>query len=331
VKGSIRAPRTPGGTWAYRIDSGMGRDGRRGQRQVAGFASREEAETALAEALAAQGGGDAKTVAGFLERVWLPAKRMEVERSTFDQYVWAVRRHIVPELGSVKLADLEPDVLQAWLARLLRPVPGSGKAPLGSRSARLVRKVLSMGCEDAVERGVLGENPLRLTKAPELAEVRRPAWTGEESRRFFAAAAAHRLGVAFHLALATGLRRGELLALRWSDVDVDRRRLWINRQLVVEAGRPRLKTLDPGRGQRAVPLTSDMVRMLAGHRRQQDAERASAGERWSDGDLVFATPRGGMVAPERFAAVMDDLITTAGVGRITPEGLRRMAPDRSAM
>jgi integrase len=187
-----------------------------------------------------------------------------------------------------------------------------------------------MACEDAVKRGVLGENPLRFTKAPEAAEVSRPTWTADESRRFLAAAAAHRLGVAFHVVLATGLRRGELLALRWSDTDFDGRRLRITRQLVVEGGRPRLKTLGPERGQRAVALDSDIVTMLAEHRRAQDAERASAGGRWRDGDLVFATPTGGVVAPERFAAVMDDLITTARVRRVTPEGLRRMAPVRSA-
>ena len=74
-EGGIRSPRTVGGTWAYRIDLGSGPGGGRNQRQVAGFASREEAEAALAEALAGQGAGDRKTVAGFLELVWLPAKR----------------------------------------------------------------------------------------------------------------------------------------------------------------------------------------------------------------------------------------------------------------
>lgn len=111
MKGGIRAPRTPGGTWGYRIDLGPRPGGGRHQKQVAGFPSREEAEVALAEALAGQGGGDARTVAGFLERVWLPAKQVEVERSTYDQYAWAVRRHVVPELGAVKLPELTPEVL----------------------------------------------------------------------------------------------------------------------------------------------------------------------------------------------------------------------------
>ena len=86
MKGGIRAPRNVGGTWAYRIDLGAVPGGGRNQQQVAGFRSREEAEAALADALTGQGGGDRKTVAGFLELVWLPAKHGEVDRSTFDQY-----------------------------------------------------------------------------------------------------------------------------------------------------------------------------------------------------------------------------------------------------
>lgn len=187
-----------------------------------------------------------------------------------------------------------------------------------------------MACGDAVERGLLGENPLRFAKVPEAVVSDRVTWTEDERRRFIAAAARHRLGFAIRLVLATGLRRGEVLALRWSDIDFDSGRLQVARQLVIESGRCRLKTLDPEHGSRAVLLPHDIVTMLARHRRAQDGERASAGVRWRDGDLVFATPTGGWVAPDRFAAVMDDLVGTAGIRRVTPEGLRRMAPARSA-
>lgn len=324
MKGGIRPPRTAAGTWAYRIDAGAGGGGCRAQRQVAGFASREEAEAALAEALAAQGGGDPRTVAGFLERVWLPAKRSEVERSTFDQYAWAVRRHIVPVLGAVKLGDLEPGVLNRWLSGLAAGDPVSGRAPLGATSVRLVRKVLSMGCEQAVERGVLGENPVARTVAPAGAASDSDRWTVSEARCFLAAVSGHRLAVAFHLALVSDLRRGELLALRWSDVDVERRRLRVAQQLVVEGGRARLKPVAAA-AQRTITLSPRMVAMLVGHRQQQDMERLSTGDGWHDDDLVFCTPVGGWVSPERFSRVLDDLVGHAGLPRITPDGLRRTA------
>src|SRR5205814_5905927 len=116
--------------------------GGRNQQQVAGFGSREEAEAGLAAALAGRGGGDRKTVAGFLELVWLPAKRAEVDRSTFDQYAWAVRRHIVPVLGPCKLAELEPAGLDRWLRRLGSAGRHDGRAP-SATSVRLGRKGLS--------------------------------------------------------------------------------------------------------------------------------------------------------------------------------------------
>lgn len=160
------------GTWAYRMDLGPGSGEGRSQRQVAGFRSREEAEAALAEVLAARGGGDPKTVAGFLELVWLPGKRGQVDRSTFDQYAWAVRRHIVPALGQCKLAELQPAQLDRWLRRLGTAPRGDRGRPLSPTSVRLIRKVLSMACEDAAERGLLAENPVRCTEVPSPASFR---------------------------------------------------------------------------------------------------------------------------------------------------------------
>lgn len=121
-----------------------------------------------------------------------------------------------------------------------------------------------------------------------------------------------------------GLRRGEVLALRWSDVDLDHGRVHVAAQLVVESGRSRLKPLDDEHGRRCVPVTPALVTMLARHRRARDGERASAGDRWSGNDLVFATPTGRWITPDRFGAVLDDLVRVAGVPRATSEALRRM-------
>lgn len=323
VRGSVREPRTAGGTWAYRIDLGSGPGGRH-QKQVAGFRSREEAEAALARALVAQGGGDPNTVAGFLERIWLPARRAGVERSTFDQYAWAVRRHIVPVLGAMQLGDLTPMVLDRWLVRLGAGDRTSGAAPLGATSVRLVRKVLSMACEDAVDRGYLAGNPLARVAVPPPAPSGQGLWTVPEARRFLSVASSHRLAVAFHLALVSDLRRGELLALRWSDVDAAEGRLRVAQHLVVEGGRARLKPV-PAAARRTVPLSPRMVGMLVEHQQRQDRERASAGDAWRGSNFVLCTPVGGWVSPECFSRVLDDLLAQAGVRRITPDGLRRTA------
>ena len=325
MKGGIRAPRTVGGTWAYRIDLGVVPGGGRHQKQVAGFRSREEAEGALAEALAAYGGGDRRTVAGCLELVWLPAKQGEIDRSTFDQYAWAVRRHIVPSLGPVKLGELEPRVIERWLRQLAGLGRSGGGRPLSAASVRLVRKVLSMACEDAVERGFLAENPVRRTQAPTAAPSERVGWTADEARRFLAAADDHRLGAAFHLAVVAGLRRGELLGLRWSDLDLETVRLRVAQQLMVEHGRARLKPV-PERDRRTISLPPSLAEMLLDHRHHQDDEQAVNSAAPDHDDLVFRAPGGGWLTPERFARVMSDLIEQSRVPRITPDGLRRARP-----
>jgi hypothetical protein len=130
-------------------------------------------------------------VAGFLELVWLPAKQASVDRSTFDQYAWAVRRHIVPGLGQFKLVELEPKVLDRWLRRLGSAGRGDGR-PLSVTSVRLVRKVLAMACADAVDRGFVAENPVRHSEAPRAAPSGVVGWTADEVRRFLAASDGHR-------------------------------------------------------------------------------------------------------------------------------------------
>ena len=325
MKGGIRVPRNVGGTWGYRIDMGAVPGGGRNQKQVAGFRSREEAEAALTEALVAYGGGDRRTVAGYLELVWLPAKQGEIDRSTFDQYAWAVRRHIVPSLGPVKLGELQPRVLERWLRQLGSASGGGRGRPLSVTSVRLVRKVLSMACQQAVEKGFLADNPVRLTSAPAASPSERVGWKADEVRRFLVAATDHRLGAAFHLAVVAGMRRGELLGLRWSDLDLETGRLRVAQQLMVEQGRARLKPV-PERNRRTIPLLPLMVEMLLDYRRHQDDEQAVSGPTPNQDDLVFRAPGGGWLTPERFARVMSDLIEQSHVPPITPDGLRHAPP-----
>ncbi|MGH8993635.1 MAG: tyrosine-type recombinase/integrase, partial [Acidimicrobiia bacterium] len=221
-------------------------------------------------------------------------------------------------------AELEPQVLDRWLGRLGSGRREDGGRPLPAPSVRLVRKVLSMACADAVDRGLLADNPVRRTQVPRAERSSEIVWTADEARRFLAIAGDHRLGPAFHLAVAAGLRRGELLGLRWSDLDLDAGRLRVAQQLMVEGGRARLKPR-PEADRRTMALAPSFVGMLLEHRDRQHAELAADDERGDD-DLVFRAPGGGWLTPERFTRVMEDLIAKSRVPRITPNGLRRAGP-----
>jgi integrase len=127
----------------------------------------------------------------------------------------------------------------------------------------------------------------------------------------------------------TGLRRGELLGLRWTDVDLDACQLVVAQQLSVERGRPSLKQLKTDASVRVVTFGPGTAGILAEHRQRQDAEAAFCGDAWQGSGLVFTTPLGGWIDPNNFSRTMDALVDEVGVPRITPRGLRHTA-GRSA-
>jgi integrase len=312
------------GKWVVRQGGYDPATGKRRVKQLGTFESKRAAVLHQRAVLDGRAGSETESVSEFVEKVWLKAKEGRVEIATYDQYRWAVTHHIIPLIGRVRLRDLTPEVLDDWVAELVRP-DETGKARLGSTSARTVRKVLSMALEEAVQRGRLPRNPVVLTQPPRRDRGhQRLGWTLEEAQRFMSAASDHRLAAAFHLNLVTGLRRGELLALRWVDVDLRAREATVHQQLAIERGHPVLKQLKTQAADCVVTFGASTAAALTRHRDQQDAERRLAAEAWDESGLIFTTTLGGWVDPSNFGRLMD-LLIRAGVPRITPKGLRHTA------
>lgn len=311
--------------WVVRQGGYDAGTGRRRVKQLGTFATKREAmaqRRALAEGRV---GTDDETLQQFLEEAWLPSKTGRVEQSTLDQYDWAIRLHVLPLLGAVRLSDLTPEVIDGWVSDLVA-VDTNNRPRLGATSARLVRKVLSMALQEAVDRGRLPRNPVALTQPPRRDRSHRKlSWTLEEAQHFLAGAADHPLYAAFHLSLVTGLRRGEVLGLRWEDVDLDAGQLVVTQQLTVVGGRPELKQLKTEHSQRIVTFGPRAAAVLAAHHERQRADQARLGKGWKESGLVFTTPLGGWIDPNNFSRRMDVLVQQLGVPRITPKGLRHTA------
>jgi integrase len=183
-----------------------------------------------------------------------------------------------------------------------------------------------MALEEAVQRGRLARNPVVLTQPPRRDRTyKKLGWTLEEARSFLAAASDHRLYAAFHLSLVTGLRRGEVLALRWADLELAKRELHVVQQLTTERGRPVLKQLKTQQSERVVTFGPATAAVIDAHAEKQRAEAEFAGGAWKDHGLVFTTALGGWIDPNNFGRLMDSLVEQAGVPRITPKGLRHTA------
>ena len=151
------------------------------------------------------------------------------------------------------------------------------------------------------------------------------AWTEDEVQRFLAATAGHRWAAPIRLTVMYGLRRGELLGLQWSCVDLRKKTVRIERALIEVRGRPEWSDGKNARSRRKLPIDPLTAGSLSDHRRAQAQERSLAGSDWLDNDLVVSTKTGTPVSPGNFDQTLERLVARADVPRLTSHGLRHTA------
>lgn len=195
-----------------------------------------------------------------------------------------LRLHLVPQIGAVPLAKLTG----AQVAALHRALADKGLAP---KTVQHAHGTLHAALDQAVRWRMLPRNPCDDARAPRVPRVEIRTWDGDLARRFVATTEGTdtTLGVLYVLAIGTGMRRGELIALTWRDVDLDRATLSVRRSRVM-AG-PEVVDHEPkGKRARSLDLSPQQVQMLRAHRDRQRFMREKAGDRWVDQGYVFAAP-----------------------------------------
>jgi len=210
---------------------------------------------------------------------------------TYQGYELAVRRHIVPTLGRKRLKLLSVTDVR----RLVQQLTDAG---FGARMVQFVHAVLRNALENAVREELVVRNVARLVqvKTPTY-EVGRGLTTGQ-ARTLLAAAHGERLRCLFVLAVYLGLRRGELLGLRWVDVDLEQQRLQVTQSLQRVDGKLRFLPPKTRHSMRTVPLPAPCVDALREHRVRQGCEKLAAGSKWHDAQLVFTTTVGTPIEPD---------------------------------
>jgi integrase len=322
MAGTIR--RRGKGSWQVRYD--LGTDAVTGGRRRASFTvqgTRRDAERELTESLRMRDTGieivpEKISVAEFLDRWLRDYAKPNVAPSTFERYAGIVRRWCVPAFGLVPLTKLRPAHVQAayaaWQVEGLSP-----KTVVHHH--RMLREAFS----HAVDWQLLAVNPISAAKPPrpERADVRflEPV----EIVLLFDAAGGYPepYPTLVHVALATGARQGELLALRWQDTDLGDGLLRIVRTarrfagLGIVYGEP--KTY---RSKRPVKLDADTVTLLKAHRAQQNADRLRAGPEWQDNDLVFCGEAGQPLDARNVLRWFQRIAADAGLGKLAFHCLR---------
>lgn len=208
-------------------------------------------------------------------------------------YAALLERYVEPPLGAKRIADVQPFDVQS----LYNEMQERG---LSSRTVRYTHAVLASALKQAVRWRMLRHNPCEGVELPRLASREMRALTPEEAARFLEAASQDRWGIFFLMALTTGLRPSESLGLRWSDVDLERGVLGVQRSLIWRSYRDGdwyFSEPKTTRSRRQMPLPASLWRALAEHKRKQAEERLKAGPRYKSLDLVFATRTGKPLMP----------------------------------
>jgi integrase len=313
--------------WSYVVDVSLPGAPRR-QVRKSGFRTRDEAQGALNDVLSDLQRGtfiesSKVTVAEYLEE-WLAGMGAQVRPSTLASYTMNLREHILPTLGGASLQGLTPDRLNALYADLLRSGRRDGEG-LSPKSIRNIHATIRKALSDAVDAGRVTRNVAALAKPPKLSAVDHSemrTWTAPELRSFLELVADDDLYAAWHTAASTGLRRGEVLGLRWADLDLDRARASI-RQTVLSVGYEILiGTPKTGRGRRSIALDSATVTTLRSHRKSQAQQRMAFGGLYEDHGLVFARPDGSPIHPQVLSDRFDRIVVESGLPRIRFHDLR---------
>ncbi len=303
-----------GTTWSYVIRVTDPETGLSKPRWVGGYATEDDAKAARDEARVMARRGEyidrgSITVGEYLDQ-WLDAHAVEIKPRTLDSYRSVLRLYVKPQIGGLRLQAIRP----ARITKLYRDLLTSGGKngnPLSPSTVTRLHAILRKAFSDAVlVDELLSSNPVERAKRPkgqgnELGAI----WTPEQLRTFLDAVRSHRLYAFYRLAAYSGARRGELLHLRWPDVDLDGLQITIKGSTAVIAGQRVEGTTKSGRS-RVVPIDEGTARVLREHRRLQEEDEDKAGEEWQGNEsrYVFTTGWGEPIHPDSVGWLMTKTI-----------------------
>jgi integrase len=225
-----------------------------------------------------------QTVANFLSH-WLDATKHQVRPKTHRTYSDIVRLHISPALGTVPLNKLSPQHVRQFLTLKIE----SGLSP---RTVKHLLVTLRTALAVATKDGELARNVAALVDPPRIPKTEVQAFNPHQARAFLEAVRGSRLEAAYTVGLAVGMRQGEILGLKWADVDLETGRLVVRAAL--QRVDKKLTSVEPKstKSRRPIMLPNVCVSKLAAHKLNQDRERQWAGSRWKDTGYVFPTTVG---------------------------------------
>ena len=270
------------------------------------------------------------TLGQYLTTRWLPVQESRLRASTYDSYRRNIDLHVIPALGERLLDRLTAEDIDLFYASLLKEgrkkkspgekVDAKGLAP---KTVHNIHVMLNKALSDAARKGTVVRNVVALADPPSLQARKRneiKAWDIDQLVTFLGAIAPHRLSPAFFLAAHTGMRRGEVLGLRWRDLDLDANRVAVRQALVSVAYEVSISDVKTGTSRRTIDIDSDVVQVLRDWFKTRTEERE--GTEPAADDLVFTKDDGSWLHPDTFSQLFDRTVARIKVPVISLHDLR---------
>ena len=304
------------------------------RRWVQAGTRRGEAEKLLVELVKRAHRGEAVvseklTLEQYLVDRWLPIQEARLRASSFDSYRRNIELHVIPALGKRPLDRLSPEDIDVFYAALLKggrkkrsgeKGPARGLAP---KTVHNIHVMLNKALGDAARKGTVVRNVVALADAPSLQARKRTeikAWEIDQLVRFLDAIAPHRMAPAYYFSAHTGMRRGEVLGVRWRDMDLDAGRVSVRQALVSVAYQMSISDVKTGTSRRTIDIDADVIQVLRDWRKVRTEERD--GVEPGPDDLVFVKADGTSMHPDIFSQLFDRTVAKIDVPDISLHDLR---------
>ena len=307
---------------SYTIVINLGADpatGKRRQQWYSVKGTKKEAEKRLSELLHELDTGTfmkpgKTTLAEYLERWMKDYARPNLAPRTVEGYESIIRKHLIPKLGHLLLTQLKPEHLQKYYAELMQSGRCSNRGGLSAQTVRHHHTALHKAIQTAVEWGLLTRNVADAVRPPRAAQAEMQTWNEDEIMHFLEAAKATPYYALFYTAIFTGMRRSELMALRWQDVDFILSQIYVNRSIhQLRDGSFIFRSPKTAKGRRLVAMPPSAILVLQDHYNKVAQDRKVLGVTLRDDDLVFGEADGRPMRPNRITRAWPMLAASAGL------------------
>jgi integrase len=305
-----------GSTWYYVF--GYYDNGKRRQKKKRGFKTKKEAEKALVEALNALNNQSYVepsnlTYKEFLQD-WFKTKKNNIGVQTANVYEEYLKNRIIPSLGNFKLNKLKTIHIQNYVNELK-------EEGLASATIKKIFEIIRNSLEYAVDFNLIQTNVAKKVKLPKIEKKEMSVWDIEDVKKFLEVAKQDQNYIAFHLAITTGMRQGEILGLRWKDIDFDKGVLYV-RQTLSRDGKTLLTGAKTKSSLRTIRLSDNTLEALKEHKNKISKIKEELGDSYQDYGLVVCTRIGTPIYPRNLRRTLNRLIERAKVPKIRFHDLR---------